>query len=130
MEVLTLPFPPSVNGYWRHPSKGQLAGRHLISEKGRQYRRAVADFVTLHRIGRVTGRLSVSIEVFPPDRRKRDLDNLPKGVLDSLAHAGVIADDGDIDSLLIERKGIHKGGMVRVFVATLPGENNGAPENC
>ncbi|QDJ44988.1 RusA family crossover junction endodeoxyribonuclease [Bordetella hinzii] len=129
MEILTLPFPPSVNGYWRHPTKGPLAGRHLISAEGREYRQAVQAFVGHHQIGRVEGRLSVAIEVFPPDRRKRDLDNLPKGILDSLTHAGVIEDDGHIDSLLIERKGIHKGGMVRVFVTAIQGEDNGTPEN-
>lgn len=129
MVILTLPFPPSVNGYWRHPTKGPLAGRHLISEKGRDYRQAVQDFVGRYQISPVPGRLSVAIEVFPPDRRKRDLDNLPKGILDSLTHAGVIEDDSHIDSLLLERKGICKGGMVRVFVSTLPGEDNGTPEN-
>jgi crossover junction endodeoxyribonuclease RusA len=31
---LTLPFPPSVNTYWRAPNKGPLKGRHMISEAG------------------------------------------------------------------------------------------------
>lgn len=38
---LTLPFPPSVNKYYRHINKGQLAGRTLISEEGRAFRSAV-----------------------------------------------------------------------------------------
>ncbi|EOX4019030.1 hypothetical protein ACPH7A_000184 [Enterobacter roggenkampii] len=38
---LVLPFPPSVNTYWRAPNKGPLKGRHLISEKGRAYQSAV-----------------------------------------------------------------------------------------
>lgn len=28
---LVLPFPPSVNTYWRAPNKGPLAGRHLLA---------------------------------------------------------------------------------------------------
>jgi hypothetical protein len=34
---LTLPFPPSVNTYWRAPNKGPLKGRHMISEAGRRF---------------------------------------------------------------------------------------------
>lgn len=36
--IFNLSWPPSVNKYWRHPTKGKLAGRHLISEEGRRYR--------------------------------------------------------------------------------------------
>ena len=36
----TLPFPPSVNSYWRAPSKGPLKGRHLVSETGRKFQQA------------------------------------------------------------------------------------------
>ncbi len=43
---LTLPFPPSVNSYWRAPNKGALTGKHLISANGRKYlTNAVADVV-------------------------------------------------------------------------------------
>ena len=34
---LILPFPPSVNSYWRAPNKGPLAGRHMVSADGRKY---------------------------------------------------------------------------------------------
>lgn len=37
---LTLPFPPSVNTYWRHPNKGPFAGKSLISVAGRKFRSA------------------------------------------------------------------------------------------
>jgi hypothetical protein len=39
---LTLPFPPSVNTYWRAPNKGPLKGRHMISEAGRRSRVTLA----------------------------------------------------------------------------------------
>jgi Holliday junction resolvase RusA-like endonuclease len=45
----------------------------------------------------------VVVEVYVPDRRKRDLDNLHKGILDSLTHAGVWGDDSQIDDLRIYR---------------------------
>lgn len=44
---LTLPFPPSVNTYWRHPNKGPFAGKSLISVAGRKFRSATCN--DLHR---------------------------------------------------------------------------------
>jgi crossover junction endodeoxyribonuclease RusA len=60
------------------------------------------------------GRLAVEIEAHVPDKRKRDLDNLFKAVLDSLTHAGVWADDSQIDALRIVRKPV--GGMIKVRI--------------
>jgi crossover junction endodeoxyribonuclease RusA len=111
---ITLPFPPSTNTYWRHPTKGKLAGRHLISEKGREYRLAVQRLVGQR--APLSGRLAVSIEAYMPDRRRRDLDNLLKGLLDALTHAGVWVDDNQVDDLRIYRAPII-GGMVKVHIA-------------
>lgn len=40
--------------------------------------------------------LAVSVEFCPPDRRKRDLDNLLKTVFDGLQHARIVEDDASI----------------------------------
>jgi len=119
MTVLELPFPPSVNTYWRHPSSGKLAGRHLISEKGRAYRAAVLEAACRYRIPMFQGRVSVSVDVFPPDRRPRDLDNMLKALLDGLVHARILEDDSLIDKLLIERCAVSKKGLVRVFISPI-----------
>lgn len=115
---LTLPWPPSVNHYWRHPTKGKLAGRHLISEKGRAYREAVAEAVLLQARGiHMDGRLALTIIAQPPDRRRRDLDNVLKGVFDALQHSGLIADDGNIDLLAIVRANPIQGGRLVVHLS-------------
>lgn len=107
---LTLPWPPTVNTYYRN-----VNGKTLISEKGRQYRAAVADQVLIQRGAKMLeGRLAVAITAHVPDQRRRDLDNLLKSTLDALTHAGVWLDDQQIDSLSIERGPI--GGMLRVKV--------------
>jgi len=129
---LTLPWPPSANTYWRHPTRGRLAGRHLISEKGRDYRAAVIRQVReqLGKINPRTDLVAVTVEAFVPDRRKRDLGNLEKALMDSLTHAGVWVDDSQIDDLRIKRARNDKGeliiaGMVKVTIATAEQQKGG-----
>jgi len=118
--TLKLPWPPSVNTYWRSPSTGKLAGRTLISERGRAYRKQVADAVLRAGCPKADqGRLEVAIIAEPPDRRRRDLDNLPKAILDALTHAGVIEDDSLIDDLRIVRGEVYPGGLVHVAVGEI-----------
>ena len=111
MLTVSLPYPPSVNSYWRHVSKGRIAGRVLISAEGRAYREAVAASIREQsaRMG-YEGDLRVSIIAYPPDARRRDLDNILKSLLDALAHAGVYRDDCQIQSLQISRGPVRRGG--------------------
>lgn len=118
MEI-TLPWPPSVNHYWRH-----VGHRTLLSKKGREYRKAVAINVLLVTNALegcrepLVGDVEVSIVAHPPDKRRRDLDNLPKAILDALEHAGVFEDDNQVARLVIERGAMWPGGEVRVTIAT------------
>lgn len=110
MEI-TLPWPPSVNTYWR-----TFRGRMIISAHGREYRAAVAEQVLLQLAARhYTAPLKITIEAWRPDRRKRDLDNLLKAALDSLAHAGVFEDDAQIVDLRIYWAPAI-GGMLKVQI--------------
>lgn len=111
---VVLPWPPSVNTYWRHPTTGKLAGRHLISQAGRDYREEVKRLVRLG--SPLNGRLSVTVMAHVPDKRKRDLDNLFKAIGDSLTHAGVWEDDSQIDLLTIARCEQVSGGMIVVDI--------------
>lgn len=110
--TLTLPWPPSVNKYWR-----TFQGRMIISAEGRSYRKAVADQVLIQRGAKhYTGKLCVVIEAFRPDNRRRDLDNLLKAVLDGCTHAGVWEDDSNIVDLQIYWADA-VGGMLKVKVS-------------
>ena len=96
--ILHLPYPPSMNHYWRSVSiKGRYAV--LISRDGRKYREHIDALVKV--AVPITVPLSVHILVARPDRRRRDLDNLLKPLLDALAHAGVYDDDSQIEDLRI-----------------------------
>lgn len=93
---LTLPFPPSVNTYWRHPNKGPFAGKSLISVAGRKFRSATCAAIIeqLRRLPKPTStHAAVEIILYPPDKRIRDLDNYNKALFDALTHAGVWEDD-------------------------------------
>jgi len=115
MLTVELPYPPSVNHYWR-----RVGPRTLISRQGRAYRREVAAVV--ERIDRVaeqiplTGPLSVEVLLYPPDRRRRDLDNTLKGLLDALEHAGVYLDDSLIERLSVEKREVVEGGKAVVVI--------------
>jgi len=117
---LDLPWPPSVNQYWRHPSKGPLAGRHLISERGRKYRVLVMAYaIKFKHQHKLADRLAVSILCYPPDRRRRDLDNVLKAALDALVFAGVMLDDSQIDRLAIERCAVQAPGRLAITIERL-----------
>ena len=112
--TLTMPWPPSVNKYWR-----TFQGRMIISAEGRSYRKAVAEQVLIQRGAKhYAGKLRVQIEAFRPDNRRRDLDNLLKAVLDGCTHAGVWEDDSNIVDLRIYWANTI-GGMIKVNVREL-----------
>lgn len=118
--VLNLPWPPTVNTYYRH-----VGPKVLISREGRQYRQAVAcEVFAQSPFNRTTmdGRIALEIVAHPPDRRKRDLDNLLKGLLDSLQHAGTYEDDSQIDEIRIKRSAATvDGGAVYVRLSEING---------
>lgn len=115
-----LPLPPSVNHYWEayvYTKNGRRVRGRRRSEKALRFVSAVQRAIGGDRYG---GLVVAIIRVFFPDERRRDIDNVAKGVLDSLVHAGVIADDNQIKLLLLgdslERV---QGGAVEVSVWAL-----------
>ena len=113
MISLTLPWPPSVNRIWR-----RVGNKTILSAEGREFRKIVQDICAINGLSgkRIAGRLSVSITANPPDRRKRDIDNLQKAPLDALTHAAVWEDDSQIDELLIRRDRIVSGGSIQITI--------------
>lgn len=113
---LTLPWAPSVNTYWR-----RVGNRTILSKRARVYRGDVAKAFMMYpgHVLWATERLTVAITAFPPDRRLRDLDNVLKGLLDALAHAGVFSDDNQIDRIEITRGPRIPGGRIDVALSVL-----------
>ena len=112
MIELCLPWPPSVNRIWR-----SVGGRVLLSADGRAYRQIVAAAV-LEQHGPadpLTGRLSMTLRAYPPDRRRRDVDNLAKLVLDAL-QGHLFTDDALCVRLITSKE---YGPVGEVFVRLL-----------
>ena len=119
--TLTLPWPPSVNRYWRSVLVGKGNKAHmqvLVSKEGRQYKRDVihARPAFCGPPATLTGRLLVHVTLCAPTRRKYDLDNRMKALLDAMQHAGVYADDEQIDTLQITRGRVAKPGSAIVEI--------------
>ena len=108
---LSLPLPPSVNHYW-----GQAGNHRFIGKKGKEFRAQVMDAVNEAGIQPLEGRLAVHIALFPPDKRKRDIDNVLKSLLDACEHAGCYENDSQIDELHITRRDLIKGGACTIII--------------
>lgn len=114
MLKLTLPYPPTANTTWRLGN-----GRAYISPKTKDFRAKVkiaayealgADWVP------ISAPICLRVFAFRPDKRKRDLDNILKGLLDALKLADVIQDDVWVYRLEVERKEQVKGGKAEVEI--------------
>ena len=105
---LDLPYPPSVNHYFNY-----YQGRPVLSKDARTYRHKVRRIAIEQGIKPMMGPLSVHIDIYPPDKRRRDIDNCFKSVLDALQNAGVFWDDSQIVVLhAIKHPPNHEGHVV------------------
>lgn len=113
---LRTPWPPSVNRYWR-----MARGRFYIAKPGIEFREAVRDLVFEKMLDRqMKGRLSIEIEAYAPDNRRRDMDNIQKAILDSIQHSELIDDDNQFDIIRIQRCLVHPGaGWCRLTITEL-----------
>lgn len=120
--TLTLPWPPSTNTYWRHVLvRGRP--RTLVSERGRAYKAQVGRRKAQQAPGQcypLGQSLKAVVALYEPDRRKRDVDNTLKALLDALQAAGVFESDSQISDLRVWRAGYDKPlGRVEVTIEVL-----------
>jgi crossover junction endodeoxyribonuclease RusA len=91
-------------------------GRMLISRRGRAYRQAVCSALADTTYHVPEKALAVKIKAYPPDRRKRDVDNIQKPLLDALEKAGIYQNDCQIKLLTTQMLGPVPGGRVVVTI--------------
>ncbi len=113
MLEFVLPFPPSVNRYYRH-----VGYRTLLSREGREYRRQVYSLLA-GRVGQpLSGPLEVQLDLYPPDRRRRDWDNFQKAIWDALQHAGVYHDDSQVKRAVVEMHEPDRASRAEIIIQT------------
>ena len=112
--ALTLPFPVSVNAYYRAILRGKFC-TSILSAKGREFKERVANMVAESEKNPTDKRVMCQIKLYPPDRRKRDIDNYAKSLLDCFTGIAWV-DDEQIDCLAISREEIVKGGKTEITI--------------
>jgi crossover junction endodeoxyribonuclease RusA len=110
---IELPFPPTANTYWR-----KWKNRMVLSPRGEQYKLDVQAAVGLNP-PRLSGRLCLMVSAWMPDRKRRDIDNLLKPLLDALTYAGVWDDDSQVKALSIAEAGVRKPGSVQIQITRM-----------
>lgn len=89
-----LPYPPSINSYYLI----NKAGQKFLDKKVVQHRNTAIILIN-HQIKRSEFNLPIKedvclwLEIYPPDNRCRDIDNINKATFDVIQHAGVIEND-------------------------------------
>lgn len=114
MIELKLPYPPTINHYYGNTKFG---GKY-IKPKGQAFRAKVISQVKPLKLKALTEDISISIDIYPPDKRRRDIDNINKALFDALEHAGVFVNDSQIVEMHSYKKEPCKGGLIIVEINT------------
>lgn len=107
-------YPPSVNNYYVKTQRGVF-----ISQRGKKFRDDLLRDA-MEQVGErlnITDKVKVEIVVWPPDKRKRDLDNIKKPLFDAMTHAGLWEDDSLIDQDFTYRGDVVFGGRIYIKVS-------------
>lgn len=67
----------------------------------------------------LTSRIGLNVELVMPDRRKRDIDNYLKVLLDAVKYGMVFEDDEQIDEIRVKRLHIEPPGCVDLTITEL-----------
>lgn len=108
---IELPYPPSINHAYHN-----VHGRRCLKPDVATYKTNVSLLVANARqhFGDVPMPFQMFVYVYPPDKRKRDLDNILKVMQDAICD-GLSVDDSQIVVICAIRCQIVSGGMVEII---------------
>ncbi|MEL8056371.1 MAG: RusA family crossover junction endodeoxyribonuclease [Pseudomonadota bacterium] len=105
-EIITqsvwLPFPPTLNNLFAHGiiniGNGKQTVKRYPSRRYKAWQKEAYPLLRLARLRYVYGPdIGVTIDITPPDSRRRDRDNYRKAILDALVKCQIIQDDCYVD---------------------------------
>ncbi len=107
------PWPPSINSLY---FQGKSHGQKFLSKKGKEYKQKLVELYANDDMEPITEPVMITIDLFPPDRRTRDIDNYIKPLLDGLKFLEVLQDDSLIAELRVikheKQLDYNKGGAL------------------
>jgi crossover junction endodeoxyribonuclease RusA len=123
-----LTFPPSLNSYYTKTRNGVY-----LSKRGRCFQSSgiilIKEQLGDHPIIDVP--IHLSIVLYPPDRKSRDLDNYIKPIQDAIQNSGILVNDNLVNQLEVFRGEITPKGSVFVRIreaAPILRNNSGSRE--
>lgn len=119
---IELPFPISVNALYR-----VFKGRPVLSPRYRKWRAEAGWQLKAQTKARIAGPVHIRIALKAPDRKRRDADNLSKGVVDLLVQHGIIEADDSRIVLWVHPEWVEDGPPCTVIVTAAKREAWMAP---
>ena len=117
-------YPPSINKYYLNRTIRSRTGK-IVKPRLPAVQKYVTDCLLLLKMQKINSidaeKLQVELFIYPPDKKRRDLDNVCKVILDTLQRAGVYTDDYKIWKLTISRKEVRQYGEVEFFITSIEG---------
>jgi len=88
-----IPWPPSINKYY---GRNKFGGVYLKKD-AKQYLEYTPWLIKQkYPKTKIFGAVKILRDLYPPDNRRRDEDNIVKAINDSIMKAGIIKDDSQI----------------------------------
>jgi len=124
MLQIKLPWPPSVNHYYknaiRKTKQGKTYTARILTKRAEIFRDEVYYLTRGYEFGLIEDRnVRLMVHFYPPDKRKRDYDNLFKALQDALTFAAVWNDDSQVKECHWKECKIQKFGAVQVGIEAI-----------
>lgn len=120
MHRFDIPFPPSVNTYWRVFVRGKRIAK-IMSAKGREFEKSACEVLKGWGGEQITTPVHLRIVLYRPCLRRRDLSNFIKAAEDALVKSGVLADDELVHHLEVVWGEKVEGGAATLYLAPFDG---------